>query len=42
MELKIKTEKIPDDQSVIVVSDLHLGLVKREQASADFSDFLEK
>jgi len=41
MELKIKTEKIPDDQSVIVVSDLHLGLVKREQASADFSDFLE-
>ena len=41
MELKMKTEKIPDDQSVIVVSDLHLGLEKREQASADFSDFLE-
>jgi len=40
MEPEVKAEKIPDDRSVIVVSDMHLGLKNREQVSTDFSDFL--
>jgi predicted phosphodiesterase len=34
-------DPVPDDKSVIVVSDLHLGLEGQQNVNKDFSDFLE-
>lgn len=39
-ESQDRAETIPDDQSIIVVSDLHLGLDGQEQVGAEFSKFL--